>query len=349
MNKTIFRYMFFAQLRSMFFVSISVFFIIFLFDFVEVMRRLPASNFSEIFFDLQLTFLKTPQTFHEVFHYIYFITATFTLWYMCHSNQITILKSSGSSPQQILFPFISFGISMALFWVLLLQPVGLICAQKYENIISPENSQNTNENIWINYPGEGQLIHINRINNNLIDGFQSINNFSGEKIFARSGILTDDSVNLEDIVIIEKDGNSKNLPTLKTMRYDRAYTTAINMLSIPAKKRNIYSLLKIITIRDAGKIGLKSYELALHNMLANCCNFILFAIIAAIICFPINRYKSKTNVVIQIITAIIALRFVNGFLETFALSNVLPVWLASWGVVFILLCLSVAVLIWKEM
>ena len=133
------------------------------------------------------------------------------------------------------------------------------------------------------------------------------------------------------------------------MRHDRAYMTAINIISVPAKRRSIYSLLKIVRLQEAGDIGLKSYELALHNMLANCFNFILFAIIAAIICFPINRYKSKTNVAIQVIIAIIGLRFMNGFLETFALGNVLPVWLASWGVVFILLCLSVAVLIWKEM
>ena len=349
MNNTIFRYIFSAQLRSMLLVSISVFFIIFLFDFVEVMRRFPASNFSEIFFDLQLTFLKTPQTFHEVFHYIYFVTATFTLWHMCHSNQITILKSSGSSPQQILFPFITFGISMALFWMLILQPIGLFSAQKYENAISSEDSRNTNRNIWISYPGDEQLIHINSIDNNVIDGFQLIDNSCGEKIFARSGTLTNDSVNLEDVVIIGKDGTTKSLPTFKTMRHDRAYTTAINILSVPAKRRSIYSLIKIIRFQRAEEIGLKSYELALHNMLANCCNFILFAIIAAIICFPINRYKSKTNVAIQVIIAIIALRFVNGFLETFALSNVLPIWLASWGVVFILLCLSVAVLIWKEM
>ena len=195
MNKTIFRYIFSAQLKSMILVSVSVFFIIFLFDFVEVMRRFPASDFSEIIFDLQLTFLKTPQTFYEVFHYVYFVTATFTLWHLCHSNQITILKSSGSSPQQILFPFITFGISMALFWILIMQPAGLIAAQKYENIISPGDSRNTNRNIWISYPSEEQLVHINSIDNDVIEGFQLIDNSNGEKIFARSGTLTDDSVN----------------------------------------------------------------------------------------------------------------------------------------------------------
>ncbi|MDR0678163.1 MAG: LptF/LptG family permease, partial [Holosporaceae bacterium] len=105
MNKTLFKYIFKIQLKTMVFVSIAVFFLILLFDFAEVTRKYPISNMQETLFSIKLSLLRTPSIFCEILHYVYFITATFSLWNLCQSHQITIIKSSGRSPQQILYPF----------------------------------------------------------------------------------------------------------------------------------------------------------------------------------------------------------------------------------------------------
>ena len=122
----------------------------------------------------------------------------------------------------------------------------------------------------------------------------------------------------------------------------------IDLISVSARKISIYSLKKLLKVQKDKSINLRSYEMGIHKLLANCLNFILFAVIAALICFPINRYKSKSNMAIKVIIAIISMRFINGILETFAHNGVINVWQANWGVVSVLLCLSVAVLIWKE-
>lgn len=348
MKGTIFKYIFVTQLKAMCFVSVSIFFLIYLFDFVEVIRKFSASSFTEILFAMKLTFLKTPQTFHEVLNYIYFVTATFTLWYLCHSHQITVMKSAGSSPQQILFPFLTFAFGMALFWLLIVQPFGLWTAKHYENLLAHNAPQQTNQNIWIDYPYKNLLIYINEIDNDKISGFCLFNTNNGERIFSKSAYIKNNSVQLEDIITITADGNSKNFKKTETIQDNFIFAKLINLLSIPAKKISIYSFKKFIDIKEKEKINLKTYEMQIHKLLANCLTFILFAIIAAIICFPINRYKSKTNVAIKVIIAIIAMRFLNNLLETFAYGNILPVWQASWGVVLILLCLSTAILIWQE-
>jgi lipopolysaccharide export LptBFGC system permease protein LptF len=120
------------------------------------------------------------------------------------------------------------------------------------------------------------------------------------------------------------------------------------MLSMPPQKHDIYTLYNVYEIQQKSKVALRLYEMELHKLLANAVTFVLFALIASIICFPINRYKTRTNISIKIIISAITMRFFNNIFESFAHNGILSVQLASWAVVLILLCLSMAVLIWKE-
>ena len=140
MNRVLFGYIFKKQLKTIVFVSISVFSLILLFDFAEVSRKFPITSFSEILYALKLSLLRTPITFCEIINYVYFITATFSLWDLCRSHQITILKSIGKSPQQILFPFLSFSIFIGMCWLFVFHPVGIRSENLYRRAIEAKDS-----------------------------------------------------------------------------------------------------------------------------------------------------------------------------------------------------------------
>ncbi|MDR3180067.1 MAG: LptF/LptG family permease [Holosporaceae bacterium] len=345
MNKRLFRHIFHLQLTAMLFVSFFIFSLILLFDFAEIARKFPISNLEETAFAIKLSFLRTPNTFCEILHYIYFITATFTMWNLCHSHQITILKSSGRSPQQILYPFISCAFFISLVWLFLLHPLGQWSDRCYNKTVNPSFSSEMNCDIWIDYPKDNQIIFISGIVNNNIEGLHIYYLQEDHRIFAKNAEIRKNSWELRDVTVV-KDGDVSDFDRLTL--HNNISLNLLQILSSSPKKQDIYGLYKVYRIQHRDKVLLKAYELELHKLLANCANFILFALIAAVICFPINRYKTKTDVAVKMICIAVMLRFINNIFESMAYTGVLPVIVACWTVVLVLLCLAVSILVWNE-
>ena len=341
MNRVLFGYIFKKQLKTIVFVSISVFSLILLFDFAEVSRKFPITSFSEILYALKLSLLRTPITFCEIINYVYFITATFSLWDLCRSHQITILKSIGKSPQQILFPFLSFSIFIGMCWLFVFHPVGIRSENLYRRAIEAKDSSSfeKNNNIWIDFGKNKYVVFIKSIDKTHLSGFYLFDMKKNEKLIAQSG-------EIDSNVITFRDNKFQNLDTTKI--FDNISSELIDLLSLPPHRQDVYSLYKVYKIQNRDKVSLRLYELAFQKLLANCVTFILFALIAAVICFPINRYKTKTNIAMKVIFSALFLKFSNSMLDSLAYAGVISVVLSSWAVVLILICLSTSFLIWKE-
>ncbi|MDR2158067.1 MAG: LptF/LptG family permease [Holosporaceae bacterium] len=345
MTQTLFKYIFKMQLKAIIFVSVSVFFLILLFDFAEVTRKYPISNLDETVFSIKLSLLRTPSTFCEIFHYTYFITATFSLWNLCRSHQITILKSTGRSPQQILYPFLSFATFIALIWLFVMHPTGLFLETLYNKSISSGTVSETNRDVWIDFPPNNQMIFIKTIYGNKIEGLYIFDTKQGARIFARRASIEKSVWNLENVTTV----NDDKITHVDAMKFFSGVSlNLIKLISKSPRNHDVYYLYKIYKIQKKNQVTLRLYELELHKLLANCFSFILFALIAAIICFPINRYKTKTHIAIKVISTAIFLRFSNNMLESLAHGGAIPVQLACWAIMLILACISIAILIWRE-
>lgn len=347
MNNILFGYVFKKQLKTIVFVAISVFFLISLFDFAEVSRKFPITSISEVLYVLKLSFLRTPITFCEIINYVYFITATFSLWDLCRSHQLTIFKSIGKSPQQILFPFISFSIFIGMCWLFVFHPVGIKSENLYRRSIESRETSSfeKNNDIWIDFGKTKYVVFIKSIDKKRFSGFYLFNLKKNERVVAQSGEIDSDVITLKDATIFK---NNK-FQTLKTVKiFDNISSELIDLLSLPPHRQDVYSLYKVYKIQKRDKVHLRLYELALQKLLANCATFILFALIAAVICFPISRYKTKTNIAVKVIFSALFLKFANSMLESLAYAGVISVVLSSWAVVLILICLAVSILIWKE-
>ncbi|MDR0753518.1 MAG: LptF/LptG family permease, partial [Holosporaceae bacterium] len=297
MNRILFKYIFQMQLKVTVFISISVFCLILLFDFAEMTRKYPISNVQETLFALKLSLLRSPSTFCEVLHYVYFIAATFSCWNLCQTHQITTLKSIGKSPRQILYPFFSFAIFIATIWLLAIHPMGLFLESLYHKNISHNASSEINCNVWIDYSQNNQMIFIKKICANKIEGLYVFNVKNSQRIFAQQALLEEDSWTLKNVTLVDQD-DIKNIDTLKT--FSMVSMDLIKLLAKSSAKQDIYGLYRIYKIREKDRTALKSYELELHKLLANCYSFILFALIAATICFPVIRYKTKTTITIKV-------------------------------------------------
>jgi lipopolysaccharide export LptBFGC system permease protein LptF len=334
------------QLKIMIFISLFVFCLILLFDFAEMTRKLPISNLEESIFTIKLSFLRAPSTFCEIMHYIYFVTAVFCLWHLCRSHQITVIKSIGHSPQQILYPFISCALFVAAIWLLICHPIGLICEELYnQDILNNSSIKETNNDIWISFQNNDQIIFIKSIGKEKIDGLCVFDTKNNNRTFANQVIIKDNTWLLNGVVVISDD-KIKNVDAMEIVGFFSP--DLVRLLLKTPRKQNIYHLYKIYEIQRKDRVLLKLYELELHKLLANCMNFIIFALISAVICFPINRYKTRTSIAVQVILISIFVRFVNNILESLIYGDVISIPIACWSMGFILGCISIAILIWKE-
>ncbi|MBE6447111.1 MAG: LptF/LptG family permease [Alphaproteobacteria bacterium] len=347
MNRTLFVYIFNKQLKSILFVAFAVFSLISLFEFAEVSRKFPMTSWSEIFLVIKLSLLRGPVTFCEILHYIYFITATFSLWDLCRSHQVTIMKSAGKSPQQILFPFIAFSVVVASIWLFVMHPSGIYAENLYKRNTehSDISSYEQNRDIWIDYGLDNKLIFIKSLNQNQIGNFYLFDQSKNEKIIAESGEISQNTVFLSNVTVLSQVG----LKTYANLQLkDSISPKLVQLLSVSPLRQTIYNLYKIYQIQKQDHVNIRLYEFAFHKLLANGVSFILFALVAAIICFPINRYKTKTNLAIKVISFSLLLRFANSMMESFSYTGLIPVTLSAWAVTLVLVLISISALIWKE-
>lgn len=347
MNSTLFSYILKKQFKTIVFVSVSVFFLVLLFDFAEVSRKFSITDGSSLLFDIKLSFLRTPITFCEILNYMYFITATFSLWDLCRSHQITILKSIGKSPMQILFPFVGFSFCVALVWLFIFHPLGIISENLYKRAVEQNefSSFEKNNDIWIDYGENNRIIFIKAINQNKMLNFYMFNSKDHENLFAQSGEIHENLLVLKNVSIL-KGGKAENKDLLTIS--DKISSELIDLLSLPPHRQSIYSLYKVYKIQNENGVSLRLYELALHRLLVGCVSFVLFALIAAIICFPINRYKSRTNIAIKVIFSALILKFLSELTESLTYTGVISVILSAWCVTLIALLTAISILIWKE-
>jgi lipopolysaccharide export LptBFGC system permease protein LptF len=345
MNQTLFRYIFKMQLQATLFVSAFAFGLVLLFDFAEVMRKCPISNVGETFFAIKLALLRTPSTFCEVLHYVYFVSATFCFWNLCRTRQMTILKAIGLSPKRILYPFLSFAAFVGGAWLFALHPAGLLAERICEETVSPNASAENNRDVWIDCSKNDKTIFIKNVCGNEIEGLNIFNSKDGSRIFARRAFIEKKVWNLENVAIIKDD----KIKIADAMQISNVVSSRlINLIAQSPKKQNIYRLYKIYKIQKEDGVTLALYELELHKLLVNFFNFFLFVLIAAVVCFPINRYKTKTGIAVKVIFTAVFLKFANNMLESLAHCGTVPPQFACWAILLALTCFSVALLIWRE-
>jgi lipopolysaccharide export LptBFGC system permease protein LptF len=236
---------------------------------------------------------------------------------------------------------------MAMVWLFVAHPLGKISNESYAKKTQHSVNYNVNENIWIDYIKENQIIFIGKIIEKKMSNLHIFDLKQNKKIFAEHAVIGDKTWTLNNITIIDQKDNS--ITNVNDMAIpNNVSIDLIKILAKQPKNHNIYQLKKVYDIQKQDQVVLRPYELELHKLLSNCANFILFALMAAIICFPINRYKTKTSIAAKVIMTSIILRFANNMFESLAHSGVLSVKLASWAVVAIMLCVATAMLIWKE-
>lgn len=345
MNGTLFKYFLKSQLKAMVLIAAVVICFVFVFTCADMMRRVTAAVESPVLICGYLSLLRIPYTCCNLFGYMYFIAATFSLWNLSQTNEITILKSIGKSPKQILFPFFFLSVLIGISYVFVVHPLSVRIDRfaDYQDKAYLSKSTLYSRNLWMK-----------DANNNVFIG--QLSRDSMKCLLIRDVVTRDemfaDSVDIVGNQWLLKTGYSRanGVNTVFSEKLIRAPigNEELEMYSIPPQKCGIYTLLRCLASEKSFVTDLSGYMINLNKVLSTGIVFLLFSIIAAIICLPINRYKTKTYVSSSVVCSAIGLHLFNNICGSMGRSGSLSPIICSWLPTIVALSLSIALLIWKE-
>lgn len=346
MNKTVGKYLVKLQWKMLFGLSIFIFAFVFLFTFVDAMRRVPNYINFPIFVGGAISLIKTPIVFCELFIYVYFISAVIVLWNLANSQQITVLKSIGKSPKQILYPFLGVGAVIGTLFVFAVHPSCMYLSKHVKKIehlmISEENE--IRYNIWLSKKQNNEIFYIDNFSGDILKNVFIFKN--GETTFSKEIKIdsTQDKWLLKDGYI---SGNKLEIFSSKEIK-SLISIDDIRKFSVSSDKSDIYEIVERLFDKNFYVVDLSKYVIQLNKILSNGIMLFIFAMVSAILCFPLNRYKTKTFISLGVIFTSVVTRLIMNLCENVGNSGIMSPLICIWAPILIFFLLSLSVLIWKE-
>lgn len=347
MNKTFLKYFCRMQLHTMLLVAFSIAGFIFIFTFADTIRKIPTDADSPIFLCIYLSILRVPYTLCELLGYIYLIAATFSLWNLSQSHQITVLRSIGKSSRQILLPYFLLSCLIGILFVFVLHPLCIKTDKfaDYQDKVYLSNSGLCSNSVWMNNTREKKLIYFGKLCGNTSENLYITDDSASKDTYAECAIISGEKWLLKNGYTYD----NKSYTYFDEKLIDAPVETAeVELYSVSPQQCDIYALLRCLYSEKSYATDVSNYVLNLNKILSMGVHFFLFSIIAALVCLPLNRYKTKTFVSGSIIGAAILLRLLNNICESMGSSGVLSPSFGIWLPNLLAFFMASALLIWKE-
>lgn len=345
MKKTLLKYVIKSQARATCGISLFVFLLIYLFTYADVIRIAKYSNYEM----LVVSFYKSFDVFSMVINYIYFIAAVFTLWSLSKSHQLIIFKSSGKSPREILRPFMIFSVTMGMVWIFGIHNLGIL-SQRYVTQLGIKHSSVTksqNSNIWMDF--NDTIIYANSVQNNILKNVKIYNLKNLESIFAQNAKIEDEDILLDEAFVFGHDCDGTNSNKLKNYKYRHGMKKDIFlMMMIRPQLMTFYELCKVIKMQLYNGMNCFMQLSELFKLLSTLLSFILFPLLAAVICFPLSRYKTKTYISSMTIFYVLLLRFCTNIIDVLCQKGIFMNPFIICFPTIAMISAAIGVIIWKE-
>ena len=311
--------------------------------------------------------LQVPAFVEDVSIFMVLVAAILTLYNLSMKSEITVMRCSGLSLWNVLFPLIISSFTLGLFFILVFNPLTIASEKKFHkmeqqlienkdlNILAPKDG------IWLrqkNILKDGEIIIIRakmiyKENLHLQDvnlWFYDKDGVFYKKIDVRNMFLNNYFWHLEKAVINDDLNINKNieeLDILTNLKSDFIVDKIINNFE-DAKSFSIFSLPGII--KDSQESGFASRKfIVYYNLLLNKpLMFAAMVIMAAV--FSINNIRNKNNILYILIGIIcgLILYVSSTVISAFGSSGIIPPFIATWVVTVIILTAVILAAFKKE-
>ena len=105
--------------------------LIWLIEFIELVRRVNNQPDGTVTQALQLSLLKVPDTLNLLFHFAVLFAAMFTFWRLTRSQELIVARAAGISVWQFLKPVILVAVALGVLKVTIFNPIGAALQSRF--------------------------------------------------------------------------------------------------------------------------------------------------------------------------------------------------------------------------
>ncbi len=146
MHLTLFRYLVKHFLKSILITFLVIIIAISIADFLELLRRSSNATNIDLTLLVMIILLKLPFFIQETYPFIIFIAAIYSFFQLSKNNEYIMMKASGFSIWQFIFPYILIGLVFSIIVVTILNPISakfLLQEKKNKVKLLSNNKENT--------------------------------------------------------------------------------------------------------------------------------------------------------------------------------------------------------------
>tara|TARA_Y100000768_G_scaffold308143_1_gene242329 strand:- start:2433 stop:3512 length:1080 start_codon:yes stop_codon:yes gene_type:complete len=329
-------------------ISLIFFFLIIVINFFEEIKFSEKNNI-DTYYSIYLSFLNAPSLIFEVFPFIFLITVQAFYLQLKDKNEFKILNSNGISNFKVVFLLGTLSALIGIFLLLFYYSFSSSLKSKYLEL--KNRISNTNEylavvkddGLWIKEEIDNSIyfIHAERFDKSFLKSvtISEIDKYYKSKntITAKKANITSKNWYLENVSLIDKNGNKENY---KSLVYNSSFNgEIISNLFSNLNSLNIYELHALSN--SYSKIGYSNTDIKIHlnKIYSMPLFYILMTILGFILINKLKNFKSRFFLIIFGIFISVVVYYLNYFSGVLGNSGVLPIYLSVWAPLLILFLL----------
>lgn len=358
-SSTLFRYISRNVLYYVLMIALLLCAVTFIINTVELMRRATAATDVPFRTVLQMAALSLPQFAQKLLPFAVLFGAIYTCWKLNKTHELVVIRASGISAWQFLFPMIVSALMFGLFATGVLNPVASIFAAKYDQMqnaylrVQSSMVAVLRTGIWLRQPTDDgyALLHSSvfdpnewRLSNVIVMFFDKNDNFT-RRIDSPLAFLREGHWEIQQALVNDKNGTSRKASeTLKTE------LTAVKIEESFAAPETIsfWRIPEYIRIMEDAGFPATRLSLQFQSLLAQPFFFIAMVLLAATFSLRPPRIGGTGTLIALGVAVGFFVFFMESMLNAFGISQKIPAYLAAWTPAVVSLLLGATALLHLE-
>jgi len=334
--------------------------IVYLFDFIELLRRSSSHPDVSISIITKMTLLKLPEVGQMLFPFAVLFSSIFTFWRLARTQELVVIRSTGLSAWQFLLPILLSSILLGILAIVLVNPISSALLSKYEVMETEYLHKKSNlvtiskTGLWLRQDQEQgySIIHAKSFTphkwtlNNVIIFYMDENGRMLKRIDAHSAQLIKNAWLLHDVLLHTKEPFPEKFDEHKIfteLTGEEIEDSFASPETLPFWRIPEF-------IRTMEDTGFSSVRLRVHfqSLLSRPFIFAAMVLLAAAVSLRPPRQGGITFLVVIGVGIGFFIFFMESILHAFGISQQIPVALAAWTPASVSLLLGSAAILHLE-
>jgi len=340
--------------------------LIFFINLIDATDKIRGSE-TPFYIAASMALLQIPDFLNDVVPSLVLISAIITFFLLSSKSEITIIRMSGFSLWQIIYPVALSAMFLGIFWITIFGPLSIQMSKKFDaiegkyirnemrEVVAPENG------IWlkqtnIENKGEELIIQAKKVYKESLeldevsvwffnkDG-QFYKKIDAEKMFMKENFWLLQNVTVNDFIKLNKKLDSVSIAT--DLKADFVMQKIVNNFQ-NVKLFSLFDLPNLIQDLQSAGFDSTKFKIYFHSLLSKPILFLAMTLIACY--FGLNHIRNHNSILLIFLGIICGLVFyiTSSIINALGSSGLIPIFASTWVIAFVCLAIGTLLIFHKE-